>query len=347
MPVESTSDDLASSVWAPRSSASAGRNLWSSSSLSCILHDQEIMATTGPVRAADVVDAFERGEIVRLAASPHEADPIKATATTVVAACRTTAPAVELVYTDGRSVRLTTGHAVPSGSGAARIIAGRPELRFRLLQGGEATLDAVRPIRPGDWLGDGVVSDVRDLGVRPAVRLWVTGPEWLLTPSGLRIGTRWHEVCGDAVLVQAIPPAEFFDERPDGPHWREVLAQQHAEYARCGRVLAVATLDERCPPNDRNTRAAFDEHSTRYHGPYRVYGDPSYRITDDHTDPEAHWRAVARQALRRQVVPQSVLWCVSPEAHLAEDWGALPDALHHRDVRARVVSDVARFALTA
>jgi len=237
MPMFSTIDDISLSAWSPRSSTSAGGNLWSSSSLSCILHDQEIMTPRGAVRAADVVDAFERGELVRLSASPHEADPLRTTATTVVAACRTTAPAVELVYTDGRSVRLTTGHAVPSGSGAARIIAGQPELRFRLLQGGEATLDAVRPIRPGDWLGDGIVSDVRDLGVRPAVRLWVTGPEWLRTPSGLRIGTRWHEVCGDAVLVQAIPPAEFFDEPPD----RAQLARDPRAAARRVRPVRAGT----------------------------------------------------------------------------------------------------------
>lgn len=317
---------------------------YSLSSYSCILDMQELVDATGqPNTAKAVLGAFRRGERIDLMVDPLGI-PGRDDVATVIAACATKAQAVEVVLTDGRSVRLTVGHALPhqasrpgSGCVLSTIISGRPEMIVEMGDGDQLTYPRIPPLRVGDEIGDGIVAEIHDLGRRTAVRLWVDGPEFLLTPQGMRIGTRFHEVAASVDIVYPVDEEElnFF------PRTKlhngvvigddELLVQADQEfYDKFGGCYGSLQIDPRASSNERNMRSAYRLTQNYYNTQrlWRRYGSEAYRIGDDHTNPTEHDLAIKRQAFRLgKPIPQSVDWWVSKADHRVWEERRLPQRL--------------------
>lgn len=161
----------------------------------------------------------------------------------VRAVVKTMAKGFEIELADGRSVSLTGSHVVPGdpnhGEGsqviAVRQVCLPKYVRDRALRGQTGdwyivlhddddrlgssafaeeaallgmTVEAFRPVTPGDILLDGEVAAVRPLGFIESVRVWTDNPGWMLTESGIRLGHRIHELASAWMRAKLIPLSE-------------------------------------------------------------------------------------------------------------------------------------------
>ncbi len=160
------------------------------------MKEQLLELANGAIRSADdILEAVKAGYRVDFR-TPH-INGLGECANPVVGAVRTAGTGVRILFEDGRSVCLTTGHVLPldeewvdwnekHGGGYHSRTWEFPVRQQWIVRAGD--------VRPGMKLLDGTVASVTGLGNIEAVRLWTAHPAWIRTACGLRIGTRWHEI---------------------------------------------------------------------------------------------------------------------------------------------------------
>jgi hypothetical protein len=172
-------------------------------SSSCLDPKQRLMTPQGSVTAEEIWCALEKGDAPALITSNPCIDaPCRA-----IGACRTETGGRQVRLESGEVLRLTNGHVVLTSPGTFCRKGGRGLFR-------EDSCEYVRDLRVGmSLLGQRIVH-ITDVQYMRAIRIWTERPEWLMTPGGSAIGSRWHELFSAWCITGSEILRETGDDEP-------------------------------------------------------------------------------------------------------------------------------------
>ena len=198
---------------------------------SCLAFSQRIRTDAGPMSARDVALALDRGPVM----TPN--GPL-------CGAVFTEARGITLRFDDGARVVATRGHQIV----VDRCETLPPRLPDWIVGGDETTLSSFSDVEPGAIIAGRKVVDVERSGAIDAVRLWGPRPFTMLTPEGIELGTRWHEImpawCEGEWCPSQWSPGEWWFATTHIHAIRRV-GRTYDRIARAERALIATPYDQR------------------------------------------------------------------------------------------------------